>query len=450
MNDVNNQLSAVDLSVPGGRFVIASDDHGSISPAAQPLLPQIPIPYLTSSQAGWTAALLRPSYLRFAPRAGGAWSIGQGTVIRGGFGVFLNQWAYSVQQAFAQNLPFFLLKTVNAPSDTKVPPYQTETILLASGSGTIGGATMDHNFQTEYAKNATASIQRTISSDTMVEVSYLWSGITGADSSTVLNVPQPGPGAIAARRPVPQLANISEIRWNGYSNYNGVTFKITRRSSHGLSYSANYTLSKAIDDASDPGATVAETNLPQNVYDLSSERAPSSFDHRHRVVANVIYAPPNPGGSGVWSALGRDWQVTGIATLQSGSPFTVNLGTDVANIGSGPAQRPNATCDPNSGGARTSQQWFNTSCFSLPAAFTFGNSGRNTVLGPGYADIDMGVQRSIRLSQGAQLQLRWEIFNLFNRVNFDTPNRTAFTANFGRVFSAEPARQMQGGVKLIF
>jgi hypothetical protein len=450
MNDINNQLSSIDLSAPGGRFVIASDDQGQISPAAQPLLSQIPIPYTTSSQAGWTAALLRPSYLRFAPRVGGAWSVTPNTVIRGGFGIFLNQWAYSVQQAFAQNLPFFQLKTINAPSDTKVPPYQTDTMLLASGNGTIGGSTMDHDFQTEYAKNATAGVQHEVTSNTTIEVSYLWSGITGADSSTVLNVPQPGPGAIAARRPVPQLANISEIRWNGYSNYNGVTFKVSRRFSRGLSYSANYTLSKAIDDASDPGATVAETNLPQNVYDLSSERAPSSFDHRHRLVANVIYALPEPSGSGVWAALGRDWQVTGIATVQSGSPFTVNLGTDVANIGSGPAQRPNATCDPNSGGAGTSQQWFNTACFSLPAPFTFGNSGRNTVLTPAYADVDLGVQRSIRLSRDVQLQVRWEIFNLLNRVNFDTPNRTAFTANFGRIFSAEPARQMQGGIKLIF
>ena len=450
MNDINNELSAVDLSVPGGRFVIASDDSGNISPAAQPLLSQIPIPYVTSSQAGWTAALLRPSYLRFAPRVGGAWSVTPTTVVRGGFGIFLNQWAYSVQQAFAENLPFFELKTINAPSDTKVPPYQTDTMLLATGNGTIGGTTMDHNFQTEYAKNATAEVQHELTSNTMVQVSYLWSDITGADSSTVLNVPQPGPGPIAARRPVPQLANIAEIRWNGYSIYNGVTFKISRRFSHGLSYSANYTLSKAIDDASDPGATVAETNLPQNVYDLSSERAPSSFDHRHRFVANVIYALPGPDGSGVLPALARDWQVTAIATLQSGSPFTVNLGTDVANIGSGPAQRPNASCDPNVGGAGTPAQWFNTSCFSLPAAYTFGNSGRNTVLGPGYGDVDLGVQRSIRLSQGAQLQLRWEVFNLFNRVNFDTPNRTAFTANFGRIFSAEPARQMQFGIKMIF
>jgi hypothetical protein len=106
--------------------------------------------------------------------------------------------------------------------------------------------------------------------------------------------------------------------------------------------------------------------------------------------------------------------------------------------------------DPNAGGPRTAQQWFNTSVFSLPAPFTFGNSGRNTVLAPGYADLDVAVQKDIQLPRAARLELRCEIFNLFNRVNFDVPNRTAFTPNFGRIFSAGPARQMQIGLKLRF
>jgi len=137
-------------------------------------------------------------------------------------------------------------------------------------------------------------------------------------------------------------------------------------------------------------------------------------------------------------------------TLQSGAPFTVNLGTDRANIGSGPAQRPDVTCDPNVAGAQTSQEWFNTSCFALPAPFTFGNAPRNSVLASGYADIDAGLQKDVALPNGSRLQLRFEIFNLLNHVNFDVPNRTAFTPNFGRIFSALPARQMQLGVKILF
>ena len=134
----------------------------------------------------------------------------------------------------------------------------------------------------------------------------------------------------------------------------------------------------------------------------------------------------------------------------AGAPFTVNLGTDRANIGSGPAQRPDVSGDPNQGGARTAEQWFNTAVFSLPAPFTFGNSGRKTVLAPGYAGVDAAIQKDIQLANGARLELRLEVFNLLNRANFDVPNRTAFTPNFGRIFSAGPARQMQLGMKLVF
>jgi hypothetical protein len=72
------------------------------------------------------------------------------------------------------------------------------------------------------------------------------------------------------------------------------------------------------------------------------------------------------------------------------------------------------------------------------------------VLAPGYAGVDVAVQKDVALGRGARLQLRWEIFNLLNRVNFDVPNRIAFTPNFGRIFSAKPPRQMQFGVKLLF
>ena len=217
MADVDNRLSAIDI--PGRRFVIASDDEGRLSSAAASLLPQIPLPYVSSQDAGWTRGLLRPSYRRFAPRLGMVWAIGNDgkTIVNAGFGVFLNQWAYSVQQALAQTLPFFFAKTVTAAADAVRPTQQTRTVLLDSANGTVGGNTMIWDFRTEYAKNYSASLQRQIGERTMVEVSFLRSAIVGADSSTVLNVPEPGPGAIGPRRPVPELANVTAIRWDGYS-----------------------------------------------------------------------------------------------------------------------------------------------------------------------------------------------------------------------------------------
>jgi Carboxypeptidase regulatory-like domain len=447
MNDVDNRLSAIDLTVPGGRFVIASDAAGHISPSALPLLSQIPIPYVTSAGAGWTAGLLRPSYRRFAPRLSIVWTPDQAgkTVVSAAYGIFLNQWAYSVQQALASTLPFFFAKSVSAANDALQPTFTTANMLLANADGTIGGSTMNHDFRTEYAKNWSVSAQRQVTPTMVVEASFLRSAIVGADSSTVLNVPTPGPGAIGPRRPVPQLANISAIRWDGYSIFNGLTLRAEQRLSRGLAFSGSYSVSKALDDASDPGATTYESNLPQDVRNMAAERAPASFDHRHRVIGSLTWALPQAGG-----ALGSNWRVNAIVNVQAGAPFTVNLGTDRANIGSGPAQRPDVTGDPNRGGAGTAAQWFNTDAFSLPAPFTFGNSGRNTVLAPGYADVDLGVQKEIVLSDGARLELRWEVFNVFNRVNFDLPNRIFGTGNFGRVFSAQPARQMQFGIKVLF
>ena len=450
MADVDNRLSAIDFD--GRRFVIASDENGALSPAAAPLLSQMPIPYATSADAGWTRGLLRPSYLRFAPRTGVVWAIGEDrrTVVNAGFGVFLNQWAYSVQQALAQTLPFFFAKTVTAASDAVVPTQQTSTVLLSPADGTVGGNTMLWDFRTEYAKNYSASLQQQLGSRTMVEVSFLRSAIVGADSSTVLNVPEPGPGSIGPRRPIPQLANITAIRWDGYSIFNGITFRAEQRLSRGLAFTGSYTLSKAIDDASDPGGTSYEANLPQDVRNMAAEEADASFDHRHRFVGNITYAFPNLTGSGWGARLASDWRVSAIVLVESGAPFTVNLGTDRANIGTGPAQRPNQICDPNDGGAKTSAQWFNTSCFELQPQFTFGNAPRNSVLAPGFANVDFSLQRDLAVTGDVRVQLRWEVFNLLNRVNLNVPNRIAFTPNFGRIFSAQAARQMQFGVKLLF
>jgi hypothetical protein len=107
----------------------------------------------------------------------------------------------------------------------------------------------------------------------------------------------------------------------------------------------------------------------------------------------------------------------------------VNISSDQANIGSGPTQRPNLSGNPNQG-PKTPEQWFNTSIFSLPAPYTFGNSPRNAVIGPGLQEFDLSLQKDIRLTELTNLHFRAEAYNLFNHPNFTIPNRIAFTANF--------------------
>ena len=454
MSDVDNRLSSIDLSVPGGRYVIASDDAGNISPQAGALLPLIPIPWVTSAEAGWDRSLLSPSKLRLAPRAGFALSLGEERpmVVRGGYGVFLNQWAYSVQTAFTRNLPFFFLKQVDAPFDQRVPTLETRDILTSDTTGNIGGTIMDNDFRVEYTQTWSGGVQMEPLPRTMFEVSYMGSYTIGADNSTIRNVPEPGPGAIDARRPIPQLSAIRAIRFDGKSIYHALTFKAERRFDGRFSFNAAYTLSRSRDDASSPGATAFESNVPQDVRNIfPGEEALSSFDHRHQLVASGSYQLPFfERAGGLAELLGAGWRLNTIITVQSGAPFTVNLGQDVANIGSGPAQRPNQLRDPNlPSSQRTPLQWFDTSAFSQQDRFTFGNAPRNSVFAPGLAVVDLSIQKDWQVDQG-RLEFRWEVFNLLNRANFDVPNRVFGTPNFGRIFSAQNAREMQFGLRYSF
>jgi hypothetical protein len=286
-------------------------------------------------------------------------------------------------------------------------------------------------------------------------VSYMGSWTLGADNATVHNVPEPGPGSIQARRPIAQLGAIRSIRFDGRSIYHGVTFKAEQRLRNNYSFNVSYTWSTSKDDASSPGPTDAETNFPQNVrniFDETGEWANSSFDHRHLFVASGTYQLPFFAGTGgLTRGLLGGWRLNAVFSAQSGAPFTVNLGVDQANIGAGPAQRPDQLRNPHlPAGERTPERWFDTSAFALQAPFTFGNTPRNSVLGPGMANLDLVLAKTWSLARSRQLELRWEIFNMLNRPNFDLPNRIFGTPNFGRIFSAKDPREMQFGAKISF
>jgi hypothetical protein len=445
MTDSGNQIAAVDPSVPGARFVIAS-------PSDTPFLALIPIPYLTASAAGWNNSLLTPRNLRLAPRAGLAWSLpGRAkTVIRSGFGIYPNQAAYSIVSNFAQNLPFFVTKTVNTSATALSPVFSTPGILTTSSVGTVGANNLNHQFEIEYNEVWNLNIERELPASMTFSAAYIGSHTVHADSASVLNVPTPGPGAVGPRRAIPQMSQFNTIRWDGWATYHALTLKIARRMATGLMFDANWTLSHSIDDASDPGATLNESNLPQDINNMAAEKATSSFDHRQRGVIQFVYNMPFQKQAVGWKHICfADWQASGDFTAQSGSPFTVNTSTDQANIGAGPSQRPDLAGDPNTG-PKTPDQWLNTSVFSLPALYAFGNAPRNAVIGPGLAEFDVSLQKSFDVREHMKLLFRAEAYNISNHPNFNIPNRIAFTANFGKISSAQDSRQLQLALKLVF
>lgn len=448
MTDTQNRLSNIEVN----RFVIASDGADQINPLANRLLGLIPVPYVTSKQAGYDRSLLLPNYHHIAPRVGLAWAVSNKTVVRAGWGLFFNQAAYNIQTALTENLPFFFNKSVNTAATQAIPALTTSNILLSNANGTIGGSSLDYPYRAELADSWSFDVQHTFGSNWLLDAGYFGSHVSGADNSTYQNVPVPGPGTIDPRRPDPLLSGFKAVRWDGWSIYHSATLRLQRTLTHGLLLNASYTWSKSIDDASDVGTTFSETNIPENVYDVKSEKAVSSFDHRHRAVFSWSWALPiGKGRSGAVGKLLDGWMLTGLGSAQSGAPFTVILPNDNANIGAGPAQRPNAVTDPNAGAPHTAQQWFNTAAFQMPAAFTFGNAGRNIVLADAEVDVDASLHKDTPIGDRARLEFRAEVFNIFNHTNFaDVPGRTAFTATFGRYTSAQNPRQTQFALKLLF
>src|SRR6185369_6349485 len=178
-------------------------------------------------------------------------------------------------------------------------------------------------------------------------------------------------------------------------------------------------------------------------------------DIRHRFALSSVYALPSWKDSGFVNALTKNWRLSAIYQLQTGFPFTISVFGDTANAGTLLGEHPiraNYTGQPvfnsNTG---TADAWFNPAAFSTPAAFTFGNVGRNSVYGPGLQTLDLALQREFAITEVVKLQIRAEAFNALNHSNLGTPNRFVNTPQFGTITeAATPGREIQLGLRLSF
>jgi hypothetical protein len=244
---------------------------------------------------------------------------------------------------------------------------------------------------------------------------------------------------------------------------------LRKRFSRGLSFLASYTFSKTIDDVSSFNITgsasqdvAGENDLAQDPFNLAAERGPSMFDARHRFVLSYQWNIPFWSHPMNWyqHALGN-WQLNGIFTAMSGTPFTVFDSNDVSLQGSAPeitgfsANRPNVIGNPNSG-PRTPQEWFNVSAFQqlqpdpLGRFQVFGNEGRNAVEGPGYVNWDFSAFKNFRVTESKQFQFRGELFNILNHTNFRLPVSDISSPNFGQIQQDVSPRVIQVALKFLF
>ena len=212
-----------------------------------------------------------------------------------------------------------------------------------------------------------------------------------------------------------------------------------------------YTLSRLRDNQQ--GGLNASRARRQNPRSLDGEYGPSADDVRNRLVAAYVWDIPFGSNlTGFSSALLKGWQLSGIATLSSGSPIFINQDGDTLNVDSEEI-RPNLVAGQNPTlprSERTLSRWFNTAAFSR-ATVTYGNSARNPVVGPGLKTVDLSLAKSFAVSNGQQLQFRWEAFNAFNTPQWANPNGTLGNSNFGIISSTrQNNREMQVSLRYTF
>jgi hypothetical protein len=403
-----------------------------------------------------------------SPRVGLAYSLtsDRRTVLRSGFGMsYVNMDAggaqlyknppYFFNQVISTNIAGAPPTTISAGLPTPVQPSLSDEVALSTGSLNA----WDYNLRQSEIIQWNFGIQREFAKDYLLDISYV--GTRGQRllvNSLNLNQSLPGPGAQNPRRPYnalnPNLVNLSYRTNSGDSKYESLQVKLDKRLSRGLVFGVAYTYASYFSDVGLPNG--GGNGDIQNHFCVACNWGPTPDDYTHVFTLNHVYQLPfGPGrqhltrGPAAWILGG--WDINGIWSAHTGGRFTPVLGTNVSNSSGGGTQRPNRIASGNlPSGQQTIAHWFDTTAFVAPAAYAFGNSGTGILTGPGYFDLDLGIVRTIPITERVGLNLRGEAFNAFNRANFNNPNATIGTAPAGTISSTQPARIIQLAAKIVF
>ena len=438
-------------------------------------------------QNGYPRGLKYPNTHNIAPRIGLSQSLTHGFVYHTAFGIFytpvdMNTWCNQ-----RHNVPYVFPETQQADNFTAPATLFASQLNFGQpvlGQTTVSFGAMDPHAPSQYIEQWSSSVEKSLGHNTTVEIGYLGSHGVHLQRAHLINNALPGPGPIGPRRPFPKIAfvpnttlpsgvtyvapttgcpagtmcfpvsTINLLENTAQSWYDAGYVNIRRRYQHGLTFLANYTWSKNLSDAPDFRSPMFESSIPQNNNDLEAEKGPGC-DVRHRFAMSAVYAAPSWDRSNLTSAVSKNWQFSTVYQVQTGFPFTISVFGDTANSGTVLGENPiraNLTGQPIFGsGTRTPTEWFNPLAFATPAAFTFGDVGRNSVYGPGMQTLDFAVARDFALSEHMRFQFRGEFFNALNHTNLGTPDRFVNTPQFGTITEATtPGRQIQLSARLSF
>jgi len=391
----------------------------------------------------------------FSPRAGFTFTPtdSRKTVVRGGWGLFYDMFAvnfFTANTGFANGgalgvgnnpggaAPVFSITQTKFSIADGVPVFGT------SPNPPYGAFGVSQDLKLPYVINFNLNVQQQIAPTMIAQIGYV--GTRGHRLGLMLDVNAPAPrvgGVSQTARPLnaqfPTLAAINELESIGRSEYNSLQMSLIQSAWHGLSGRLNYTLSHAMDNGSE-----ARNTLPMNSQNIDADWGNAAFDIRHVISAGFTYSLPALGRG----RLGDGWQFNVISTIQSGSPFNVTTGADTDGTGDR-QDRANLVGDPFANVVQpttgTAVAFFDKNAFAVPAAGTYGNLARNAYYGPWFKTVDVSVFKTTKLDRGMSLQLRCEMFNIFNWINWSNPGASlGSSTTFGLMSSTRNASNAPG------
>jgi hypothetical protein len=397
--------------------------------------------------------LVEPDKNNFAPRVGAVYKLNETTVVRGGYGLFFNLFdrigsedqialnpgsgLVSLQPVTASvaSGPLFLLRN-GFPANYLDPARIDLSRAVLRGADRDSPKTAIHQFS--------LGAQKTFAQVWVATIDLV--GTEGRNLANLINLNQPPGGS--GPRPFPQVG--PQIQWReqkGESSYKGMDLQFEKRFSKGYAFGLAYTLSECEDNTAEHLATGGSPSRSQDARNLAAWLGPCGYDTRHRFVGNfIVELPLARNSSGARKAVLGDWLLSGIFAARSGRPFTVTQGNN--NVGAYHNGLPNQVGSGE--GPKTVERWFDPTAFPAVRSGTFGNARRNALRGPSWKALDLSLQKRIGAGRGA-VTLRWDVFNVFNTVNFGLPNSDISSATVGTISSlAGDARLMQFSARVSF
>ncbi len=412
-----------------------------------------------------------PQHAVFTPRVGVSWSPRPSWVVRGGYGLYSFPWGdqnyfgsgqgedgwfiQGAQNSSDQITPIFTMSS--GPPLPVYPPANPHTApnSLLNGQNVLYNP---YHVPITYMNQWQFDVQHEIAGF-LFDVAYVGSSFMNLGFGQDANqVPESklGPGNAQLSRPYPQFLTISGVTFNGRSSYNALQVGVKKPMSHGLSLLINYAYSHSLDTGTGQGGNgMLRTDVWQNAFDPNANYGSAITDMRHNFNGAVVYRLPFGKGehfvnnSSVADAFVGGWQASGIFLIHTGFPFTPVVGT-ANNSGA-----ISGTWFPNRVGSGvlsnpTHSEWFNPAAFTTPAQYTFGNSGRNILYGPGFANLNFSLAKTFDIVESLKLQIRMDALDLFNHPNYGQPDTSIGTAGVGNISSVIDNRVIQLGAVLRF